>query len=176
MTLKIRPIQEKDYEKVHVFQRTFLDEDSYEDFVQRVESNPDLYLVAYLQEDLAGVVYGNPSKNKQTVINLQGIAVDLDKKFARKGIGSKLMEAFEKVVKEKGYQVIGVGSADDSKIESFYLKNGFKPIELVAKDEEYNELERMAMNDYEEGLSKKEELREKHNPREVIFIFEKELK
>ena len=63
-----------------------------------------------------------------------------EKVDVRKGIGSKLISQFEEAVKRKGYNQIGLGSADDLKVEHFYLKNGFQPFELVAKGENHEEM------------------------------------
>ena len=76
-------------------------------------------------------------------------------------------------MKRKGYNQIGLGSADDLKVEHFYLKNGFQPFELVAKGENHEEYERVTINDYESGKVRQQALRKKHNAKEVIFIFEK---
>ena len=69
------------------------------------------------------------------------------------------------VVQEKNkinLMEISLGSADDPKVEAFYYKNGYRPIEIVAKDKA----------GYEKELEK---LRRRHNPQEAIFIFEKRL-
>ncbi|WP_249315438.1 GNAT family N-acetyltransferase [Bacillus sp. FJAT-49711] len=49
-------------------------------------------------EELVGVCYGSPSRKDERAIHLQGIAVNLDVKkgYGRKGIGSRLIEEFEK--------------------------------------------------------------------------------
>jgi hypothetical protein len=46
---------------------------------------------------------------------------------------------------------------------------------LVVNDSDYNELERVKVSRSDEGKIKREELRRKWNPKEVIFIFEKKL-
>lgn len=170
-------IKEGDYKRVYEFQCEYLDQESYGEFHQRIQANPDLYLGAFIEGDLAGICYGDPSERDKSCINLQGIAVSLDetKGYARKGIGSRLLKSFEEAVKQKGYKKIGVGSADDKKVESFYLKNGFLPIELVAKGQEAEEYERVKVIDYESGLHKKQDLYEKYQPFELIFIFEKNI-
>lgn len=134
-----------------------------------------MYLGAFDKGKLLGIVYGHPLKRDKSIMNLQGIAVDLDNGSARKGIGSQLIKEFENVVKMRNIKRVNVGSADDLNVENFYLKNGYKPIELVAKGRG-KEFERVKVNDYESGKIKKEELRKKYNPEEVIFIFDKELK
>ena len=178
MDIQVRAIERHDYEHAYAFQCQYLDSQQFGDFTKRVGDNPDLYLVAVDGNELVGICYGNPSKMDDTsVITLQGIAVNLDetKGYARIGIGSTMMRAFENAVMTKGYRKIGVGSADDPKVEAFYLKNGFNPIELVAKNSRYEEIERVKVDDFETGSIVREGLRRKHSPREVIFIFEKVL-
>lgn len=175
ISVEIRPIKQKDYKKVHKFQSEYLDKESFKDFVKRVKANPDLYLVAFDGNFLVGICYGHPSDRVGGAVDLQGIAVSLDetKGYARKGIGSKLIEKFAEVAKKKGFRKIGVGSSDDSKVESFYLKNGFRPFELVAKGEDHKEFERVKIKDYKSGKIKQKALRKKHKSKEVIFIFQK---
>lgn len=173
MDIKIRQVREDDYEKVHQFQCKYSDKEPFEDFVERVKANPDLYLIALDNEELVGICYGRPFDGAKDNMELQGIAVDEEKGYAGKGIGSRMLREFEKTVKNRGFHKISVGSADDPKVEKFYLKNGFKPCQLVAKGPNHEELERLNINNYDSGKKKQEELRKKHEPKEVIFIFEK---
>lgn len=175
MKFKIRPIQQDDFKKSHEFQCRYLDEENYGAFLKRVKENPDLYFGAFDGDKLIGICYGHPSKNVKSAMNLQGIAVNHNKTYLRKGIGSKLMRKFEKTAKEKGKKRISLGSSDDRKVEKFYLKHRYKPFELVAKGQNHKELERIKVDDYEAGRLKQKELRKKHNPKEVIFIFEKSI-
>lgn len=171
----IRNIQKKDYKQAHKFQVEYLDDEAYENFTKRVESNPDLYLCALDGDMVIGVCYGHSSQKIKDAIQLQGIAVNLDttKGYSRQGIGSKMIKIFEQAVKKRRCNKIDVGSADDVKVEKFYLKNGFKPYELVVFGPEHKEIKRVNVDDYESGKVKQAELRKKCNPKEVIFIFKK---
>jgi len=175
--IRIRTLRETDYESVHAFQTEYLDQESYYEFVRRVQRHPELYLAAYHGEELIGVAYGHPSARDAGVMNLQGIAVTLDqrKAYARAGVGTRLLRAFEQAAAAAGFRTLGVGSADDPKVEQFYLNNGFEACELVAKDESYNELRRVAVADYESGCTLKRQLRQTCPASEVIFIFAKKL-
>jgi peptidoglycan/xylan/chitin deacetylase (PgdA/CDA1 family)/predicted N-acetyltransferase YhbS len=177
-TIEIRTLRETEYEAAHAFQTAYLDQESYYEFVQRVHLNPDLYLAAFHGEEIIGVIYGHPSKRFPEEMNLAGVAVTLDnrKDFARSGIGTRLIRAFERAVLSRGCRLIGVGSADDRKVEQFYLRNGFEAIELVAKDEQYQELKRVAVDGYEAGLRVQKQLRNTCEAAEVIFIFKKQLR
>lgn len=148
-----------------------------EDFMRRVKRDPDLYIVTVDGNEVVGVCYGSLSKKHDSVMNLNGIAVNLDetKNYARVGLGTNMLLIFETAVKKRSCYKIGVGSADDPKVEAFYLKNGFKPTELVVKGPNFEEMERIRVDDYESGHLRREDLRRRYNPREVIFIFEKYL-
>jgi peptidoglycan-N-acetylglucosamine deacetylase len=176
-TVRIRTLRETDYEAVHAFQTEYLDQESYYEFVKRVHEHPDLYLAAFHGEDVIGVIYGHPSERFPGEMNLAGVAVTLDnrKDFARAGIGTRLVRAFERAATARGYGLIGVGSADDHKVEQFYLRNGFEAVELVAKDEQSHELDRIAVVDYESGLHLQKQVRDTSEAAEVIFIFKKRL-
>jgi len=179
LTVQIRPAAISDLPIVHPFQCDYLHRESAEDWKRRLADVPGMYLAAFADEDLAGVCYGQPSRRREDAADLQGIAVNLDhrKPYARRGIGSRLLRAFERVCAERGFRRIGVGSADDPRVESFYQANGYRPVELVAKDAEGRELERVDIRAEaaEQAAERKEELRRKHGAAEVIFIFEKTL-
>lgn len=174
MNIEIRQLRETEYDAAHAFQCEYLDQETKEQFLERVKANPDLYFAAFREVELLGVCYGHP-RRLGIEMNLQGIAVSLDpsKHAARRGIGSALLKAFEQAAAARGYPVVGVGSADDLKVEHFYLKNGFTPIELVAKGRNHEEYARVPATDYEGGKALREELRRTYNAAEVIFIFEK---
>jgi predicted N-acetyltransferase YhbS len=175
MNITVRTIEKRDHHRVRAFQCEYLDQESFDEFVMRIEANPDLYILVFDEDELVGVCYGDPSNKDESTLNLQGIAVNLDKNkgYARKGIGTLLIREFEKIAKGKGYSNISVGCADDLKVESFYLKSGFSPCELVAKGQHGEEYQRVKISNYEFGKKTKEELRNKYKPKEVIFIFDK---
>ncbi|PWW05189.1 acetyltransferase (GNAT) family protein [Paenibacillus cellulosilyticus] len=177
LSITIRPVQAADHTDVYAFQQEYLDSEPYEAFIQRIEPPSALYFAAYQGHQLAGIIYGDPSRNNEHEYVLQGVAVNLDTTLglARQGIGSQLMQTFEAAARQVGAHSIGVGSADDLKVELFYLRNGYEPIELVAKDANYRELERVSIHDdgYGAGKQLQEELRTKHAAHEVIFIFAK---
>lgn len=54
-----------------------------------------------------------------------------------------------------------------------YLKNGYRPYELVSKAPQHNGDERIQITDYVNGKVMQEELRRKLNSEQVIFIFKK---
>lgn len=169
--METKIIPQEDLEKAFQINSQYLG-DSRTDFFNWQKSYPNLFVGVYEKKELIGICYGH-YENKHKCIILQGIAT-IDK-FLRKGVGSILIQFFERQVHNEGFSTIGLGCADDEKTERFYLKNGFKPIELVAKTKDHTELERIKIADYRSGKIKQQELRKKYNPEEVIFIFEKKL-
>ncbi|HZK35162.1 MAG TPA: GNAT family N-acetyltransferase [Bacillota bacterium] len=154
-----------------------MDKEDYPLFLKRVEENPDFYLVAIANNELVGLCYGAPSDKTESALHLQGIAVSLDesKDLARRGIGSSLLSTLEKAAKSKGFISVGLGAADDVGVEAFYLKNAYRPYELVAKSNSGLEYARISIDDYESGKAHKPRLKDKYNTSEVIFIFKKDL-
>ncbi|HOB20638.1 MAG TPA: GNAT family N-acetyltransferase [Candidatus Atribacteria bacterium] len=178
MDLTIRGIRQEEYDQVYHFQCEYLDKETFDDFLRRVSSRSGIYLAAFAGDDLTGICYGCPSTRNRTAFSIQGIAVSLDndKGYARKGIGSKLLAALSSLAFEAGYESLDVGAADDAGVEAFYIKNGFEPYELVAKQKGNIEIERVRIKDYGSGKKEQQRLREKHSPDEVIFIFKKQIK
>lgn len=180
--LSIRPINEAHMAEAHAFQCEYLDNETLSQFKARLEANPQLYIAAFdldqpTTEQLVGICYGQPSPRRRGVLQLQGIAVQLDasKAYARKGIGSALLQHFEQCASQQHYNLIDLGCADDVGVEYFYMKNGYHPVELVAKNINGEDIERVAVHGYAQGKVLKEKLRQKHEAFEVIIIFEKSI-
>ncbi|MDQ0060432.1 GNAT family N-acetyltransferase [Paenibacillus harenae] len=176
-SIEIRKPSAEEYPRVHAFQCEYLDRESFERFGERIAAAPEYYIAAFDGEEVIGVCYGQRTDRADDTIMLQGIAVNLDtsKRYARTGIGSSLIASFERIVHEQGYRRIDLGAADDLKVERFYLKNGYTPYELVAKDASYGEIVRIAAQDYTSGKIMQEQLRDKYQAHEVIIIFRKSL-
>jgi len=161
-------------ERIYAFQCDYLDREDEEAFRKRLAH---VYLAAFRQRELAGIIYGEPSRRVPGAFAVQGVAVDLTpaKQCARRGIGSALLRAFGREAASLGYRLLDVGAADDERVERFYLKNGFLPYELVAKGTDGLERARAPIADYREGKRLQHELRNRHEAEEVIFIFRKPL-
>jgi GNAT superfamily N-acetyltransferase len=174
----IRRPNSAEYPRVHAFQCEYLDQESLEAFDRKLAEATGHYLAAFDGDEVVGVCYGCQSSRDANTMALQGIAVSLDtsNNYARTGIGSRLNAAFEQCARSSGYARIDLGSADDLKVERFYLKNGYVPYELVAKDADYEELTRVAVDDYASGKALQQQLRDQYrSATEVIFIFHKSL-
>jgi len=179
LSVRIRPVDQADLGIVHPFQCEYLERESAEAWLRRVEAHAGLYLAAFAGDDLAGIVYGHPSRHRDDAADLKGIAVNLDhrKPYARRGIGSRLLRAFERACRERGFRRIVTGSADDPGVEAFYRSNGYRPVGIVAKDAAGRELAREvpASGEAESADARKEALRRETNAAETLLIFEKKL-
>lgn len=165
-----------DLVEIFKFQCQYFDKESYEEFYQRIVNKDAVYLAGYIDQQLVGICYGE-IRRPEVEYCLQGIGIDHgnDGKYLRKGLGSTLLQQFEEKVKHKGYRIISLGSADDPKVEAFYYKNKYEPIEIVAKDKDGNEIERVKINKGADCEKEREKMRQRNNPQEAIFIFEKKL-
>jgi methylase of polypeptide subunit release factors len=174
-SITVGTVNPADYAAVHSFQCEYLDQEDFGAFSARMQACPEMYLAAFHGEKLVGICYGQPWWKNQKVLQLQGIAVNLDETlgYARKGIGSWMLREIENIARTKRFSIVEVGSADDGKVEQFYLRNGYKPFELVAKGPSGKEYERVSVTNYETAKLIQTELRGKHDAREVIFIFGK---
>ncbi|WP_433562189.1 GNAT family N-acetyltransferase [Nocardia sp. CA-151230] len=85
---------------------------------------PDLVVSALLGGQVVGVCFASPGFGTGIVVD--GIAVDGN--FAGRGIGSKLLSAWEVAAGAAGFTEVTVGSAGGY-VEHFYEKNGYRPVE-----------------------------------------------
>jgi len=167
--MEIKVLPQKDLKNFWKIQVEYLDNWSFEYLKKEHSKYPNLYIGCYEDNKLIGIAYGFIKKE---IIILQGIAVKHD--IWRKGIGSKILNFFEKQAKHTGKKIISVGSAEGF-VEKFYLKNGYEPVSIHAKGENHNLFAEKKVKNYEDGLKKREKLRKKYNPKEVIFIMDKKI-
>ncbi len=143
---------------------------------------------AYLAEDLVGICLGNEKRPGRVVLHTIGVMFD----HWRTGIGSQLLEDFEKTVVGDGMAQISLGSAPDVPTESFYRKNGYRathvllrvgadhelPATSILRPDEVREDEHgrsvvFKVERYDREL--RDELRAAYDAHQAIFIFEKDL-
>ncbi|MEI8364684.1 MAG: GNAT family N-acetyltransferase [archaeon] len=146
--------------------------------------NPSLFIGAYNKNKLIGIVFGHIKKNK---ILLGEMAVS--EKYRNKGIGSNLINYFEKQAKLLNKRYIELGAF--GKAEKFYIKNKYTPILFVQiypkdvpkdylklklniiKETNYKDAKRFWIKTtYKPKL--KNELQKKLNAFDVIYLFRKE--
>ena len=146
----------------------------------------------YLDSELIGYAYGlaHPGANGKT-FTLDGIVIV--EPYSAAGRGGKLLAFFERCVYSLGFCSIDVGSAGGY-VERFYLKNGYKAMELkilvegddwkekqmdapfpvveVQTQGEYTKLV-ISVTDY--FAMNKDEITEHYGGVESFFVFEKKL-
>ena len=167
MEVKILP--KKDLKDFWEIQKEYLDKWNFDYLEEEYSRHPELYIGCYDGGKLIGIAYGFVRGN---IVTLQGIAVVHEN--WRMGIGSKILKFFENMVKQTGKKTIGVGSAEGF-VEKFYFKNGYRPVEIQAKDKQGKIIKKEKVESYEDGFRKKEKLKELTRPKEVIFIMEKNI-
>lgn len=167
--LETRVLLESDLEAFREIQSEYLDKWTPALLREQFSKFPSLYVGLFLNGALIGIAYGTADSSSAT---LQGIAV----KFSlwRKGIGSALLSFFEQQTNGMGVHKVGLGCGEGF-AEQFYVKNGYRPVELKAKSADGRVLAVEPVRDYSDGLVKRERLRRELHPSEVIFIMEKRL-
>jgi len=129
-------IPPKDYPRLREIVAEYLPGTEISALDKMCADNPTTVVGYYHDDELIGVCYGFPTKDRD--FSLDGIAIVWD--YMKAGRGGELLALFESQVKALGYTSISLGSADGY-VERFYLKNGYTPTELkmyVAAD--YNPL------------------------------------
>lgn len=172
LKVQIKKIPKADLEIFHKLKRQYgSGDEKFSETKEIFENNMDLCVGCYLDGELIGEATG---VKKGDYVNLDHICIKYE--YWGAGLGSKLLNFLEKQIKKYGIKKLDVGVADDSKTELFYLKNDFKAYKIKAKGKNHFLYEEMNVKDYEDGLKKKEILRKRHNPKEVIFIMKKTIK
>jgi len=178
MNIEIRPVTTgADKKAVYPYQCGYSHiVESFEDFIKRADAAPDLYLAAFDGGVCVGICHGGPSRWASDAVNLDIIATERpgDNKYARKGIGSRMLQRLEQAAKQRGFRRVHLGSSMGG-AELFYMSNGYRPVELVASGANHEMHERVPVTDYESGRVLQRELLRKHKAKEVNFIFEKTL-
>lgn len=88
---------------------------------KQFERSPELFVGAFEESQIIGIAFGYIKKKN---VLLGEFAINPE--FRNKGIGTKLLEFFEKRAKEAGKEKVITGALE--KAEGFYFKNGYKPI------------------------------------------------
>ena len=171
MKVEVRKVDKGELKEFYEMQQTYLDIENSATFFKNLGAFPDLYLGAFEGRKLVGIAYAGL---RNEGIYLRGICVDLGGGYQRLGIGSLLLKAFEKAVSCRGQRKLSVGSAPDPKVEKFYIKNGYAPIEIVVKSKDTEFLTKK-VSGYDEGRCLKESMKRELGAEEAIFIFEKAL-
>ncbi len=129
--MEIREFTLHDYEAViDLWKRAGLvlsRSDSLEGIKSKLERDPDLFLVAEEDQRIVGAVMGCFDGRRGWVNHLA-----IDPQFQGKHFGKIIMEELEKRLKEKGCEKVNLlVRMDNTKVQGFYERLGFKQDELV---------------------------------------------
>lgn len=127
MGIKIRPYTDSDYPQVKrnlAAGGLFLENwDARENLAGKIQKNPDSILVAVLEKQIIGSVYIVEDGWSAKIARLC-----VGKNYRNKGIGSKLLEAAEEILKGKGRKEIALYVDEDNlDLKDFYKKRGYFP-------------------------------------------------
>ncbi|MFB6270026.1 MAG: GNAT family N-acetyltransferase [Halobacterium sp.] len=93
------------------------------------DATPELFQGAYDDGDgLVGFALGR--ERSETSAELAGIGVE--RAYTRRGIGSRLLAAFEDAAADAGYGRVSLGSAGGY-VDEFYLANGYEPESILVR-------------------------------------------
>ncbi|WP_336036992.1 GNAT family N-acetyltransferase [Halobacterium yunchengense] len=92
------------------------------------DEHPALFWGAWDGDDLVGFALGR--HREAASVELVGIAVR--DAYARAGVGSRLLEAFEDAAREYGFERASVGSAGGY-VDYFYAANGYRPESIMVR-------------------------------------------
>ncbi len=127
--MEIKLVPKKDLNKVWKLHKEYVEENSTLKEIEDLYTKfPKLFVGCYSENHLIGICIPG-SFNEE--IYLKGIAIEKD--YWRKGLGSKLLSFFEQQLRDLNIKEISVPSADISWVENFYLKNNYKPSQLLVK-------------------------------------------
>jgi GNAT superfamily N-acetyltransferase len=90
---------------------------------------PHLFLFAVDGDDVIGVCTGRPQGERE--VSLAGIGVESNRRG--EGIGTRLVEQFEKNARQGNSNRISVASAG-GRVDDFYVDNGFEPEKILVMD------------------------------------------
>lgn len=107
----------------------FQTESGQKELLKGMKSRKSIFLVAVIDEKVVGFIYGYVSDQQDSVVEKVAYAslLCVDKSNRKKGIGTKLMDEFTNLVKEKGAGYIKLNAfADNIPAVELYHKKGFE--------------------------------------------------
>lgn len=188
---QIRNIPRKDLKRMYKLKKEYTGGPNFEVVKKQYSTYPGLFIGCYRNGRLIGVVTGEVRRDS---IHLSSAAVNA--LYWRKGLGSKMIRVFDEEAKEIGKKIgrnkISVCSGEKS--ESFYLKNGYRPAQLLVwirkrdvpkdykhkgfevldeKNRKNNKILYLKMQKYDPEI--KEIVKKRFKSYKVLYIFEKKL-
>lgn len=99
--------------------------DTLNEVAKKTQRDPDLFLVADLQDEIIGVVIGGFDGRRGMIYHLA-----VDKEFRQFGVGTALMETLENRLREKGCLRSYLMVRKDDAATQFYDKQGWQALDI----------------------------------------------
>ena len=99
--------------------------DTLNEVAKKIQRDPDLFLVADLQDEIIGVVIGGFDGRRGMIYHLA-----VDKEFRQFGVGTALMETLENRLREKGCLRSYLMVRTDNAATQFYDKQGWQALDI----------------------------------------------
>lgn len=124
MSLSIQPASNEDLDELYELELECFGEDAYPRFLLKylLDNCDSIFLKASIGNLLVGFIAGLCSRDSCTLYT-----IDVKKEFRRRGVGSMLLEAFEKKALEKKVKkIILQVEVSNTPAINLYLKKGYK--------------------------------------------------
>jgi len=99
--------------------------DTLNEVAKKIQRDPDLFLVADLQDEIIGAVIGGFDGRRGMIYHLA-----VDKDFRQFGVGTALMETLENRLREKGCLRSYLMVRKDNAATQFYDKQGWQALDI----------------------------------------------
>jgi ribosomal protein S18 acetylase RimI-like enzyme len=99
--------------------------DTLNEVAKKIQRDPDLFLVADLQDEIIGAVIGGFDGRRGMIYHLA-----VDKEFRQFGVGTALMETLENRLREKGCLRSYLMIRKDNAATQFYDKQGWQALDI----------------------------------------------
>lgn len=99
--------------------------DTLNEVAKKIQRDPDLLLVADLQDEIIGAVIGGFDGRRGMIYHLA-----VDKEFRQFGVGTALMETLENRLREKGCLRSYLMVRKDDAATQFYDKQGWQALDI----------------------------------------------
>jgi ribosomal protein S18 acetylase RimI-like enzyme len=99
--------------------------DTLNEVAKKIQRDPDLFLVADLQDEIIGAVIGGFDGRRGMIYHLA-----VDKEFRQFGVGTTLMETLENRLREKGCLRSYLMVRKDDAATQFYDKQGWQALDI----------------------------------------------
>jgi ribosomal protein S18 acetylase RimI-like enzyme len=99
--------------------------DTLDEVAKKIQRDPDLFLVATIQDEIIGAVIGGFDGRRGMVYHLA-----VDKEYRQSGVGTALMESLEDRLREKGCLRSYLMVRKENNAAQFYEKQGWLALDI----------------------------------------------